>query len=318
MAENPQICDMDTPYRLPPFLHKGASIAITATARKVSRLEMKACFDYFTKKGFKVVEGEHLYAEDNQFAGSDEQRAASLQQLMDRKDIGAIICARGGYGTQRILPLLDFNTFKAHPKWLVGFSDITCLHAELMRHGIASIHGPMAFSFMPGRKDAESLKRLHQILTGTIQPIQYRHTLSAPLLRQGLTDGILIGGNLSLLNQISGTEAQPNCAGKILFIEDLDEYLYHIDRILQHLKASGWFHGLKGLIVGSMTDMKDNTIPFGKQVLEIIADAVKVYDFPVAWYFPAGHEKKNYPLIMGAQYSMNVSGHNCVLTHLES
>jgi muramoyltetrapeptide carboxypeptidase len=308
-----QICHMDTPLLYPPFLKKGACIAITATARKVSQQEMQPCIDFFTKKGFRVVTAEHLYAEDNQFAGTDAQRASSLQSLLDNKDVQAIICARGGYGTQRILPQLDFSGFRRNPKWLIGFSDITCLHAELLRQGVASVHGPMAFSFAPNRKDAESLKKLHQLLTGNIQPIQYRHTLKPPISRQGVTEGILIGGNLSLLNQISGTSAQPNPVGKILFIEDLDEYLYHIDRMLQHLKAAGWFNGLNGLIIGSMSDMKDNTIPFGKNALEIIADAVQEYDFPIAWYFPAGHEKKNYPIIIGGRYKLEVFGHSVSL-----
>jgi muramoyltetrapeptide carboxypeptidase len=313
LAEIPQICQMDSIYTYPPFLRKGDTIAITATARKVSPQEMQPCIDFFQQKGFKVLEAQYLYAEENQFAGTDEQRAISLQTVLDSREVKAIICARGGYGTQRILPLLDFSEYLRNPKWLIGFSDITCLHAELLQKGVASIHGPMAFSFAPNRKDAESLKRLQQLLIGKIQPVEYRHTLKPPLQRQGHAEGGLIGGNLSLLNQISGTSAQPDSSGKILFIEDLDEYLYHIDRMLQHLKASGWFHGLKGLIVGSMSDMKDNPIPFGKNALEIIADAVKTYDFPIAWYFPAGHEKKNFPLIIGANYSLSVFGHNVKL-----
>lgn len=314
LAEIPQICQMDSIYTYPPFLRKGDTIAITATARKVSPLEMQPCIDFFKQKGFKVLETQYLYAEDNQFAGTDNQRAISLQAAFDDPEIKAIICARGGYGTQRILPLIDFVKFKSNPKWLIGFSDITCLHAELLRQGIASIHGPMAFSFIPNRKDPDSLKRLHHLLLGKIQPIEYRHTLKPPLLRPGKTDGVLIGGNLSLLNQLSGTSAQPDPSGKILFIEDLDEYLYHIDRMLQHLKASGWFKGLKGLIVGSMSDMKDNPIPFGKNALQIIADAVQEYDFPIAWYFPAGHEKKNYPIIIGGRYTLEFSGHFVSLT----
>lgn len=314
LAEIPQICQMDSIYTYPPFLRKGDTIAIAATARKVSPQEMQPCIDFFQQKGFKVMETQFLYAEDNQFAGTDLQRASSLQAVLDNREVKAIICARGGYGTQRILPLLDFSEFLRNPKWIIGFSDITCLHAELLHNGVASIHGPMAFSFAPNRKDADSLKRLHQLMIGNIQPIEYRHTLKPPLQRQGHAEGGLIGGNLSLLNQISGTSAQPESAGKILFIEDLDEYLYHIDRMMQHLIASGWFHGLNGLIVGSMSDMKDNPIPFGKNALEIIADAVKNYDFPVAWYFPAGHEKKNLPLIIGGKCKLDVLGHSVALT----
>lgn len=304
------------PIQIPEFLKKGSQIGLTATARKVSPEELEPCLNFLRKKGFKPIEGKYLYASDHQFGGTDLQRTESLQALMDHPDISAILCARGGYGTLRILPDLDFSVLKKHPKWLIGFSDITCLHAALMQEGIASVHGPMAFSFGQKRSNAETQKRLADLLKGDIQPIEYRHIPLPPIRREGIAEGTLIGGNLSLLNQLSGTPWQPDAKGKILFIEDLDEYLYHIDRMMQHLKNSGWFAGLKGLVVGHFSDMKDNPIAFGRNAYEIIADAVRDFDFPIAWHFPAGHEKENFPLIIGGKYQLSVEGQRCRLEYL--
>jgi len=301
---------------LPPFLKPGDTVAITATARKVSPAEMEPCIQILKNKKFRVLCGKHLFAEDNQFAGTDAQRAESLQEVLDNPEVKAIFCARGGYGTQRIIPLLDFTRLSQNPKWIIGFSDVTCLQAVLLKEGICSVHGPMAFSFDPVRADKESIRRTLEVLMGKIAPVTYRHTLKPPLVRQGRAEGRLTGGNLSLLNQLSGTPWQPDTQGNILFIEDLDEYLYHIDRMMQHLKSSGWFEGLAGLIVGSMSDMRDNTIPFGKNALQIIAEAVQEYNFPIAWYFPTGHQKKNFPLIQGGNYTLEVKGHQVSLSLL--
>lgn len=300
---------------IPPFIVPKSVIAVTATARKVSLEEMEPCFTAIRKKKYQVRAGKNLFSSDHQFAGTDIQRAESLQLLMDDPDVSAILCARGGYGTQRILPMLDFSGIRKYPKWLIGFSDITCLHAALLKQGIASVHGPMAFSFSPVRADRDSIQRLFALLSGEVKPVEYRHTLKPPLVRQGISEGVIFGGNLSLLNQLSGTPWQPDSKGKILFLEDLDEYLYHIDRMMQHLKSAGWFEGLAGVVVGSFSDMKDNPVPFGKTAYQIIADALAEYDFPIAWYFPAGHEKKNFPLIMGGHYQLKVEGHTVSLKY---
>ncbi len=303
---------------LPPFLKKGAKIGLTATARKVNPDELKACLQFLQKKGFTPVEGLHLYASDHQFGGTDAQRTESLQQLMDNPEIEAILCARGGYGTMRILSDLDFTQIQKHSKWIIGFSDITCLHAALLQQGICSIHGLMAFSFGQNRSNAESQKRLAEMLKGQVSPIEYRHIPLPPLKRDGVAEGVLMGGNLSLLNQLSGTSLQPDSTGKILFLEDLDEYLYHIDRMMLHLDNAGWFNGLSGLVIGHFSQMRDNPVPFGRTAYQIIADAVRAYDFPVAWHFPVGHEKNNFPLIVGGKYRMTVQGHNCRLESLLS
>lgn len=303
-------------YRIPPFLKKGSLIGITATARKVSPEELAPAIKALQAKGFRVLPGIHLYASDHQYGGTDEQRQESLQALLDHPEVEAILCARGGYGTMRILSGLNFEGLKTFPKWVVGFSDITCLHAAILQQGMSSIHGPMAFSFDQNRTDGESKKRLIQVLKGDILPVEYRHIPLPPIKRDGVAEGTLIGGNLSILNQLSGTPWQPNPKGKILFLEDLDEYLYHLDRMMIHLKSAGWFDGLAGMVIGHFSDMKDNPIPFGRNAYEIIADAIRPYDFPVAWHFPAGHQKNNYPLLIGGHYQLKVVGHRVELAYL--
>lgn len=302
--------------RIPPFLKKGSLVGITATARKVTPEELFSCRQALQRQGFRIREGRHLYATDHQYGGTDAQRAEGLQELMDDPEVEAILCARGGYGTMRILPNLDFTGIRENPKWIIGFSDITCLHAALLQEGIASIHGLMAFSFDPARSDGESRKRLMHLLKGQPDPVEYRHIPLPPARKDGKAIGRLIGGNLSLINQLSGTQWQPDSTGKILFLEDLDEYLYHLDRMMLHLKNAGWFEGLSGMVVGHFSDMKDNPVPFGRSALQIIADAVAEYQFPVAWHFPAGHEKQNYPIVIGANCSLEVEGHRVTFHQL--
>jgi muramoyltetrapeptide carboxypeptidase len=289
----------------PPYLQKGDTVAILATARKHIVKSMQPTIDLLESWGLNVVIGKSIGLEENQLAGSDEQRAADLQEQLDNPNIKAIWCARGGYGTVRVVDLIDFTQFKKSPKWLVGFSDVTVLHSHLNTMGYKSIHGIMPISLAKASKEA--IESLRLSLFG--QPLQYAID-PHPMNRLGKATGELVGGNLSILYSVLGSPSAIDCKDKILYIEDLDEYLYHIDRMMMNLKRNGCLESLKGIIVGSMTDMKDNDIPWGKNALEIVQDVTKQYNIPMVFNFPAGHIHDNRALILGATATIEVT-ENC-------
>jgi muramoyltetrapeptide carboxypeptidase len=289
----------------PPYLQKGDTVAILATARKHIVKSMQPTIDLLESWGLHVVVGESIGLEENQLAGSDAQRAADLQEQLDNPNIQAIWCARGGYGTVRVVDLIDFTAFKKSPKWLVGFSDVTVLHNHLNTMGYKSIHGIMPISLAKASKEA--IESLRLSLFG--QPLQYAID-PHPMNRLGKATGELVGGNLSILYSVLGSPSAIDCTDKILYIEDLDEYLYHIDRMMMNLKRNGCLESLKGIIVGSMTDMKDNDIPWGKNALEIVQDVTKQYNIPVIFNFPAGHIHDNRALILGNNVTIEVT-ENC-------
>jgi muramoyltetrapeptide carboxypeptidase len=289
----------------PPYLQKGDTVAILATARKHIVKSMQPTIDLLESWGLTVVIGKSIGLEENQLAGNDEQRAADLQEQLDNPNIKAIWCARGGYGTVRVVDLVDFTQFKKSPKWLVGFSDVTVLHNHLNTMGYKSIHGIMPISLAKASKEA--IESLRLSLFG--QPLQYAID-PHPMNRLGKASGELVGGNLSILYSLLGSPSAIDCKDKILYIEDLDEYLYHIDRMMMNLKRNGCLESLKGIIVGSMTDMKDNDIPWGKNALEIIQDVTKQYSIPVIFNFPAGHIHDNRALILGNNVTIEVT-ENC-------
>jgi len=296
----------------PPYLKPGDQIGIVATARKVSPEEMKPAIQEIGSWGLQVRLGKYLFEEDNQYAGSDEQRASDLQQMLDDLEIKAIICARGGYGTVRIIDSLDFSEFEKHPKWVAGYSDITVLHSHIHRHlGIETIHATMPLNFPSDGSTAPAAEALRKCLFG--EAPEYRIT-AGPLSQPGNARGVVTGGNLSILYSLCGSPSDIETEGKILFIEDLDEYLYHIDRMMMNLKRGGKLERLAGLVVGGMTQMRDNTVPFGKTAEEIIADVVKDYKYPVLFGFPAGHQAENMPLILGREATLEVSGRTGALS----
>ena len=289
----------------PPYLQKGDTVAILATARKHIVKSMQPTIDLLESWGLNVVIGKSIGLEENQLAGSDEQRAGDLQEQLDNPNIKAIWCARGGYGTVRVVDLIDFTQFKKSPKWLVGFSDVTVLHNHLNTMGYKSIHGIMPISLAKASKEA--IESLRLSLFG--QPLQYAID-PHPMNRLGKATGEVVGGNLSILYSVLGSPSAIDCIDKILYIEDLDEYLYHIDRMMMNLKRNGCLESLKGIIVGSMTDMKDNDIPWGKNALEIVQDVTKQYNIPVIFNFPAGHIHDNRALILGNNVTIDVT-ENC-------
>ncbi len=288
----------------PPPLQPGDKIAIISTARKISQEELKPALEIFSKWGFDVVYGRYLFKEKNQFAGSDLERAEDLQWAMDDESIKAIVCARGGYGTVRIIDMLDFSKFSQHPKWIIGYSDVTVLHVHIHKLlGIETLHATMPINFPTDGSENEALISLKKAISN--ENIRYTFP-SHPLNRKGNAEGILVGGNLSILYSLTGTASDIDLEGKILFLEDLDEYLYHIDRMMMNLKRTGKLSHLAGLIVGGMSDMKDNTVPYGKTAEEIISDAVSEYSYPVCFQFPGGHQEDNRALIFGRNSSLNV------------
>lgn len=285
----------------PPNLKKGDTIAIVATARKNIEDNLKPAISWLKNWGLEVVIGSTIGLDNNQLAGTDEQRAADFQEQLDNPNIKAIWCVRGGYGTVRMIDLLDFTKFKQSPKWIVGFSDVTVLHSHLNTMGYASIHGIMPVSSKASEEAKETLKKA---LFG--EHIEYKVPCEF-MNKYGIAKGELVGGNLSILYSLFGSPSAIDCSDKILFIEDLDEYLYHIDRMMMNLKRNGCLESLKGIIVGGMTKMKDNEIPWGKNALEIIQDVTKNYNIPIIYNFPAGHMADNRALIFGKQVTMEVN-----------
>ena len=293
---------------MPEFLKKGDTVGITATARKIDLENLAPAIQLLESWGLKVVIGRTIGKEENQLAGPDWLRATDFQEMLDNPNIKAIWGAKGGYGTVRIIDKIDFTNFKKKPKWVVGFSDMTILHSHINNMGIGTMHAMMALSTKTAAP--ESSESLRKALFG--EKLEYRvpcHNFN----REGKAEGELVGGNLSVLFSLMGSKSEINYNGKILFIEDLDEYLYHIDRMMMNLKRNGYFDGLKGMVIGGMTSMNDNEIPWGKDALEIIQDVTKGFSFPVVYNFPAGHLKDNRALILGKKVSLEVNDKESIL-----
>ena len=288
----------------PPYLQKGDSIALVAPARSVTIEEMMPAINLFEEWGLNVVMGSNLFRSHNQFSGTEEERTEDFQAMLDNEDIKAIICARGGYGIIRIIDRLDFTRFVEHPKWIVGYSDITIFHSHIHScFGIETLHATMPINVFANH-NYDATESMYDALFG--KPISYQiPTDSHSIVGEG--SGELIGGNISILYSLNGTTSDIDTDGKILFIEDLDEYLYHVDRMMLNLKRSGKLSNLAGLIIGGLTDMKDNTIPFGATAEEIILEAIEGTDYPVCFGFPAGHMDDNRALIFGRTVTLKVS-----------
>lgn len=295
---------------IPPHLKAGDKVAITCPAKKLPH-PLTDAVKLLQGWGLEVILGDTVTAGWNQFAGTDEERTADFQRFLDDESVKAIFAARGGYGTIRMIDALDFTPLNEHPKWIIGFSDITVLHSHIQQVcGMASIHGQMLLTIPDGTKP--SLQSLRNALFGDeilydLQP----HDLN----RMGSGKGLLAGGNLALLCALTGSISEADFTGKILFLEDVGEYLYNIDRMMHTLKRAGKLEELEGLIVGGFTELKDNDIPFGQTAEEIIKDAVANYPFPVAFGFPAGHVADNHSLIFGTEAHLQVDKHAVKMTY---
>ncbi len=301
--------------QLPPYLKSGDLVGITAPARWVDPEEMQNFLSILEEQGLKTLTGS-IYTRHNQFAGEDSNRLEDLQQMLDHPDVRAIFCVRGGYGTIRLLDRIDLKGFANHPKWVVGFSDITALHSFLqMRIGVACIHAVMPYTL----RDVADFKdpgivSLFKVLKGELPSYDVP---PHPLNREGKGKGVLLGGNLSVLYSLTGTPFQFPTRGAILFLEDVDEYLYHIDRMMQNLKLAGMLGNLSGLLVGGLTDMHDNEVPFGMDAAQIIREAVESFDFPVCFDFPAGHIEGNMAMILGREVSLEVGDNGSQLFYID-
>jgi muramoyltetrapeptide carboxypeptidase len=291
---------------MPPYLSKGDLVGIVCPAGFMPVDNVSECVRVlFENWGLHARVGKTVGSQYHYFSGTDEERLADLQEMLDDPSVKAILCGRGGYGTGRIIDKVNFKKFTKHPKWIIGFSDITILHSHILsRYNIASVHGPMANAFNNEGYLNEYVKSLRGVITGK----KAVYTSSChPLNQPGKAIGILVGGNLALVAHLIGTPSDINTKGRILFLEDVGEYLYNIDRMLYQLKRSGKLAGLAGLILGGFTDIKDTQTPFGKTAEEIIHDLVKEYRFPVCYGFPVSHEKENVALKVGGTYTLVVT-----------
>jgi len=285
----------------PPYLQTGQKVAIVAPAKSINRAEIKMAVSIFEAWGLEVVLGKHLFKTYHQFAGTDAERAQDFQEMLDDPEIRAIICARGGYGTTRIIDRLDFTAFLQKPKWIVGFSDVTVLHCHLHNFNVETIHGIMPLLFP--KQTEVSIESLRQALFG--KPLKVNSVLSV-LNKRGVTKGVVVGGNLTLFANAIGTPSEIDTQGKILFLEEVNEYLYHIDRMMVQLKRAGKLDQLAGLIIGQFSGVKDNEVFFGQTVYEIVNDLTQEFDYPVCYNFPIGHEKHNMTVICNRKASLSV------------
>ena len=277
-------------------------IAIAAPSRKVNPHEVEYAIQWLHTNGMEPVCDQRLFTVDSIFAGSDEFRAAVIQEYLDSPDIDAIWMARGGYGSIRIIDKIDFSSLYHHPTLFVGFSDVTVFHGRLQHLGFYSLHASMPYHFED--KTQESMQSLLDALAG--KELHYAWPANS-LNRPGHAEGILVGGNLSVLYGMIGSSSFPNTEGTILFIEEVDEYIYHVERMMIGLKRAGCLQNLKALVIGGLTQIHDNPEPFGKTVEQAIFDVVKEYDYPVCFGFPAGHQSDNLTLRLGAPAQLTVS-----------
>jgi muramoyltetrapeptide carboxypeptidase len=291
--------------KLPPYLQQGDTIGLVCPAGYMAMERVQTCISVLQEWGFTVKVGKTVgSASSNYFSGTDEVRLHDFQEMLDDDTIQAVLCARGGYGVGRIIDRISFKKFKKQPKWIIGFSDITVLQAHIYsNYKIATMHAPMAGAFNDEGYKNEYVQSLHHVLTG--RKIKYECSVHE-FNKRGEAVGELVGGNLSLLAHVTGTPSEVKTRGKILFLEDVGEYLYNIDRMLYQLKRGGKLAKLAGLIIGGFTENKDTERPFGQEAYDIIYDIVKEYDYPVCYGFPVSHDTANYALKVGVGYKLRV------------
>jgi muramoyltetrapeptide carboxypeptidase len=292
--------------RIPPYLKKNDTIGIVCPAGYMAAERVQTCIDTLKEWGYLVKTGQTVGGgSSTYFSGTDKERLEDFQQMLDDDEVKAVLCGRGGYGTGRIIDQIDFKKFKKNPKWIIGYSDITVLHSHIYSNFyISTLHAPMAGAFNDGGNNNEFVLSLKNAMEG--KKTKYSCAPHA-FNRKGEAIGELVGGNLALLSHLTGSESDIKTRGRILFIEDIGEYVYNIDRMMHQLKRSGKLAKLAGLVVGGFTDTKDTERPFGTTAYEIIRDLVKEYDYPVCFDFPVSHTDRNYALKIGAGYKLKVT-----------
>ncbi len=291
---------------IPPYLQKGDTIGIVCPAGYMAAEKVQTCINTLQDWGYKVKVGKTVGGGSaTYFSGEDEERLLDLQQMLDDEEVKAVLFGRGGYGTGRIIDKLRFKKFSKHPKWIIGYSDITILHSHLFtNYSISSLHSPMAGAFNEGGDKNEFILSLKNALEGG----KSKYTCEVhPFNQKGTATGELVGGNLSLLAHLTGTDSDIKTKGRILFIEDIGEQLYNIDRMMHQLKRSGKLSRLEGLVFGEFTDTKDTERPFGKTVYEILRDIIQEYEYPVCFDFPVSHTDRNYALKIGVEYVLEIN-----------
>ena len=296
----------------PPFLAKGDKVAIISPSWAIEEDKINSAVLFLEKWGLKVQTGKYAFCKSGPFAGTDRERLSDLQQVTDDPDVKAVFCSRGGYGMMRIISKADFSALRARPKWFVGFSDITVLHLWLSEVcGLISVHGEMPLNYSNPEKSDESFTTLHDVLFGNPYSLQW----GGKIIRPADVSGVVSGGNLSLIYSLIGTPGEPETRGRILFIEEVGEYYYHLDRMLTSLRLAGKLKGLAALIVGGITRMEDTKIPWGRSVEDTLMDIVSGYRYPVFFSFPAGHGNDNRAFYIGRKAVITTDGSKSVLTY---
>ncbi len=295
----------------PQNLQPGDIIGMVCPAGSIPMERVQKCVETLAQWGYQVKLGKTVGTKSNSFSATDEERASDLQQMLDDTAVKAVLCGRGGYGVSRIIHQLEFNAFQKNPKWVIGFSDITVLHAALQKNGVMSIHGPMAAAFNKGEEGMPYIDSLKAILQG--DKTIYK-TKSHAFNKLGTISAPMIGGNLCMMAHLIGSENCFDTAGKLLFIEDIGEYHYNLDRLMIQMKQAGLFKQLAGLIVGGFTEMKDPSTDFGATALEIIQSHLVDYDYPICFDFPISHAIENYPVIEGGQYTLSIQSMGVTLS----
>ena len=320
IAGQKNIEEPDALLKTPPYLKKGDVIGITCPAGYITLEEIQPAINKIKEWGFEIKLGNTIGKKDFTYGGTDAQRLEDFQQMLDDKTVKAIMCARGGYGALRIIDKIDFSKFTLHPKWIIGFSDITVMHSHINRHyNIATLHSKMCNSFPADWSIAEQIQKdtiesIRQCLAG--EKMQYS-ALPNVNNKTGSGTGQLVGGNLKTLETLAGSSSNISTKNKILFVEDTGEYMYSIDRMFWNLKRSGKLSGLKGMIIGGFKVKKDDTDEdFGKTLEEVVLEKIKEYNYPVCFDFPVGHQKNNYALKCGVKHTLMVNLDKVVLQEL--
>lgn len=302
---------------VPPFLGPGDGILLISCSRWTTEEMVSDAEALLAERGYRALRSEHLFSRDGQFGGTDEERASDLTHAWTDPTVKAIWAMRGGYGAQRILPLLDEVRVSINPKWLIGFSDVTALHGWLNSSGVCSIHGPVQSTI--SSTDSADVETLFKGLKGEWDEVHF----SGDGNRVGQCAGRLVGGNLSVLQTMIGTDSIALPEDAVLFLEDIDEMIYHVDRMMLHMDRAGIFQKLNGMILGSFSDMRDNTIahgfssdnPYGKDVHAVLSERLQQLGIPVAFGFPGGHGERNVPLLLGANVTLEVRPDESVLRY---